>query len=197
MLFRSSYQEETINILSDLINVVPNNYTDEWTFITHHREQGDPELCYFLRDIFLSRIKNDFNTSGYERIYIRRSKSHLCKGNADENFIRRRQIINEDQIVEKLSEIGIKSVYFEDYTVSEKIQIFQNASLVVAPQSGGLLFTLFGHQNMDIVEICPTNTHQPCNHYVDICNVLNIPFRRFDDVIKNDYHDNKIGRAHV
>ena len=67
-----------------------------------------------------------------------------------------------------------------------------NASLVVAPQSGGLTFTLFANQNTDIVEIYPPNPHQYCDQYIDVCRALGIPFRRFVDVEKFDIYDNMI-----
>jgi len=188
-----SYQKETLEILSDVINVVPN--TCDWTLIESVKQVDgivDPGIYTFLRELFLSRIENDFDTAEYNKIYIRRDKSHLCEGNLADNSARRRQIINEQELVDKLSEFGIKSIYFEDYTVTQKIQIFKDASLVVAPQSGGLIFTLFAQQNTDVVEIYPPNPHQYCDHYINICNALEIPFRRFRDVNKVDYYDNMI-----
>lgn len=188
-----SYQKETLEILSDVINVVPN--TCDWTLIESVKQVDgivDPDIYTFLRELFLSRIENDFDTAEYNKIYIRRDKSHLCEGNLADNSARRRQIINEQELVDKLSEFGIKSIYFEDYTVTQKIQIFKDASLVVAPQSGGLIFTLFAQQNTDVVEIYPPNPHQYCDHYINICNALEIPFRRFRDVNKVDYYDNMI-----
>jgi len=188
-----SYQKETLEILSDVINVVPN--TCDWTLIESVKQVDgivDPGIYTFLRELFLSRIESDFDTAEYNKIYIRRDKSHLCEGNLADNSARRRQIINEQELVDKLSEFGIKSIYFEDYTVTQKIQIFKDASLVVAPQSGGLIFTLFAQQNTDVVEIYPPNPHQYCDHYINICNALEIPFRRFRDVNKVDYYDNMI-----
>ena len=144
-----------------------------------------------MRELFLSRIVNDFDTTEYEKIYIRRNKSHLCEGNRNEGpYVRRRQIVNEDEFVEKLKDQGIKSIYFEDYSVSEKIQIFNKASLVVAPQSGGLIFSLFANPKCKIVEILPPNPHQYCDQYWSICKVLDISFSRFSDVTKVDGNDN-------
>ena len=76
--------------------------------------------------------------------------------------------------------------------MSEKIQIMNKASLVVAPQSGGLTFSLFANHNTDIVEIYPPNPHQYCDQYIDVCRALNIPFRRFTDVAKLDMYDNMV-----
>lgn len=199
----TSYQKESFEILSDIINIVPKNDTCEIlpSIKPLHNNNGstnpvvDPSVYPFLRELFLSRIKNNFDIIEYNKIYIRRSRSHLCEGNKFDTgipYARRRQIINEDELVESLKKIGIKSIFFEDYTVSEKIQIFNNASLVVAPQSGGLIFSLFANKNTDIVEIYPPNPHQMCGQYRDICRVLNIPFRRFIDVQKVDNLDNML-----
>ena len=188
-----SYQKETLEILSDVINVVPNT-CDSTLIESVPNIEGvvDPNVYSFLREIFLSRIKDNFDTTEYDKIYIRRDKSHLCEGNLADNSARRRQIINEQELVDRLSHEGIKSIYFEDYTVSQKIQIFKNASLVVAPQSGGLIFSLFANKNIDIVEIYPPDPHQYCDHYINICNAMNIPFRRFKNVTKVDGRDNMI-----
>lgn len=195
----TQYQKETFDILNDIINVVPN--TDQNILIPSIKPQDinnnsernhiDPTVYKFLRDLFLSRV-GGFDVSGYEKIYICRGKSHLCEGNREDNNARRRQIVNENEVVESLLEIGIKPIFFEDYTISEKIQIMNNASLVVAPQSGGLTFTLFANQNADIVEIYPPNPHQYCDQYIDVCRALNIPFRRFTDVAKLDIYDNMV-----
>jgi hypothetical protein len=196
----SEYQKESFELLSDVINVVPNNC--QWTLLPSIKpidcQNGSGLPCvehdtyHFLRDLFLSRVGNDFDTSEYNKIYICRSKSHLCEGNRGDNSARRRQIVNEGEVVESLEEIGIKPIFFEDYTMSQKIQIMRDASLVVAPQSGGLTFTLFANKDADIVEIYPPNPHQYCDQYIDVCRALNIPFRRFYDVSKVDFHDNMI-----
>jgi len=89
-----------------------------------------------------------------------------------------------------LEKQGFKAIHFEDYTVSEKVQIFNNAKRVIAPQSGGLVFSLFASPTTEIVEIYPPNPHQYCDQYIDICRVLGISFKRFTDVVKVDRYDN-------
>jgi hypothetical protein len=196
----TAYQKESFEILSDIMNVVPN--TCDWKLLPNVKPvdgkngSGLPfvehDTYHFLRDLFLSRIDNVFDTSEYDKIYICRSKSHLCRGNHEDNSARRRQIVNESEVIKSLEDIGIRPIFFEDYTMSQKIQIMRDASLVVAPQSGGLTFTLFANKDIDIVEIYPPNPHQYCDQYIDICRALKIPFRRFYDVSKVDYNDNMI-----
>jgi hypothetical protein len=195
----TEYQKETFDILSDVINVVSNNC--EYKLLPSIKpidatnnsgiDHVDVTTYPFLRELFLSRV-NGFDTSKYEKIYIRRNRSHLCEGNMSDNGIKRRQIINEDDLVLELKKIGFNCINFEDYTVSEKVQIFNNAKVVVAPQSGGLVFSLFAGENTKIVEIYPPNPHQYCDQYIDICKNLKIEFTRYCDVTKMDYHDNMI-----
>lgn len=195
----TAYQKETFQILSDLIEVVPNDGESilipsiKPINITNNSGQFhvDPTTYSFLRDLFLSRVSG-FDTSEYENIYICRSKSHLCEGNKRDNNIKRRHILNENELVEDLEQLGFKAIYFEDYTVAEKIQIFNNAKCVVAPQSGGMVFSLFASKDTNIIEIYPPNPHQYCDQYIDICRVLGIPFNRYTDVTKMDQYDNMV-----
>ena len=193
----TAYQKETFEILSDLINVVP--YTENYTLIPPNKPTDisnnsgrlhvDPTSYSFLRELFLSRVSG-FDTTGYENIYICRSRAHLCEGNAFDQNIKRRHILNECELVKSLENEGFKAIHFEDYTVSQKVQIFNNAKRVIAPQSGGLVFSLFASPTTEIVEIYPPNPHQYCDQYIDICRELGIPFKRFVDVVKLDRFDN-------
>lgn len=195
-----SYQKESFEILSDVLNVVPK--TDNFELIPSMKpldftnNSGRPLLedgvYKFLRDLFNSRVEDDFDTTEFEKIYICRGKAHLLAGNMQDNNARRRQIVNEGEIVESLKDIGILPIFFEDYTMRQKIQIVRNAKQIVAPQSGGLTFTIWAHQDADIVEIYPPNPHQYCDQYIDVCRSLNISFRRFVDVVKIDGYDNMI-----
>jgi len=192
------YQKESFEILSDVLNVVPK--TNDFQLVPSMKpldfcnNSGRPLLesgvYEFLRELFDTRVEDDFDTTGFEKIYICRGRSHLCEGNKNDNNIRRRQIVNEGDVVKSLEDIGIRSIFFEDYTMRQKIQIVRNASQIVAPQSGGLTFTIWANKNADIVEIYPPNPHQYCDQYIDVCRTLGISFRRFANVTKIDAYDN-------
>lgn len=199
----NAYQKESFELLSDILNVVPNDC--QWDLVpsikprdirnNSGQDHVDPSTYFFLRDLFLSRVDNKFDMTDYDKIYICRGRSHLCEGNREDSAVpgvRRRQIMNEGEVVESLEEMGVKCIFFEDYTVAEKIQIFNKASLIISPQSGGMVFSLFAGPQTDIVEIYPPNPHQYCDQYIDICRHLGIPFRRFTDVAKLDGYDNMV-----
>lgn len=195
----TAYQKETFEILSDVINVVSNDC--EYTLLPSIKpidatnnsniDHVDVSTYSFLRELFLSRV-DEFDTSEYKKIYIRRNRSHLCEGNVGDNYIKRRQIINEDELVQELEKDGFKCINFEDYTVSQKVRIFNNADIVLAPQSGGLVFSLFAGDNTRVIEIYPSNPHQYCDQYLHICKNLNIEFTRYYDIAKIDHLDNMI-----
>ena len=187
-----SYQKESLDILSDVIEVVPK--TSDAIFIPGNTIQTGSQEEYqsyiFLRELFLSRIQNDFDTSEYDKIYIRRNKSHLCEGNTFANFEKKRQILNEDELVEKLSEKGIRALNFEEYSVSQKIQIFNNASLVIAPNGGGLVFSLFAGLKTKIIEINPHQSTSNNSHYEFISNGIKTDFNAYRRCQKVDDNDN-------
>lgn len=193
----TAYQKETFDILSDFVNLT---YDDSNYILipsikpidatnNSNIDHVDISTYSFLRELFLSRItQTDKNI--YEKIYIRRNRSHLCEGNMRDNNARRRQIVNEDELILGLEKIGFKCINFEDYTVSEKIRMFNNAKIILSPQSGGLVFSLFADQKTKVIEIYPPNPHQYCDQYFHICKNLNINFTRYCDVEKVDYYDN-------
>lgn len=192
-----SYQKETFKILDDIVNIVPND--GNFIFLSSIRpidatnnsgiNHVDVSTYSFLRELFLPRVSG-FDTSKYKKIYIRRNRSHLCEGNVRDNNIKRRQIINEEELVSELKKVGFNCINFEDYSVEQKIQIFNSADVVLSPQSGGLVFSLFANEKTKIIEIYPPNPHQYCDQYIDICKNLNIEFYRYSNVKKNDHHDN-------
>lgn len=193
----TKYQKETFDILSDVVNVVSNDCEYKLlpsikpidTNNNSGRDHVDVSTYKFLRELFLSRVSG-FDTSKYKKIYIRRNRSHLCEGNVEDNNIKRRQIINEEELVTELKKVGFNCINFEDYSVEQKIQIFNSADVVLSPQSGGLVFSLFANEKTKIIEIYPPNPHQYCDQYIDICKNLNIEFYRYSNVKKNDHHDN-------
>lgn len=196
----TSYQLETFEILKDKIEVVP--YTTDHIYIEHHHPRHcqngldyshiDPNVWFFVRNLFLSSI-TDVNIHGYDRIYIRRNLSHLSQGNERDTMcknIRRRQIINEDELVEKLEELDFKILNLEDYHTIDKMRIFHSASVIIGPNGGGMCFLMMSQPGTKYIEFLPSNPHQYADHYRDVCRELNLEFYRFSDVKKEDELDN-------
>jgi len=141
-------------------------------------DRVDNATYLFLRDLFLSRLPTPpFNDKRF--IYITRKDSHIRNSiNAGKAT---RQILNEEEILPGLRDLGFEIVQLEDSSFKEKVHLFQSAKLIVSPNSGGLTCSLFANKQTTIVEILPANGTQ-MDHYKNICNALNIPFQRFTDV---------------
>ena len=185
---KESYQKESLDILSDIIEVVPLDpnaiLLPTTDIMTGSKEEF--EGYNFIRELYLSRIKNDFDISEYKKIYIRRNRSHLCEGNEMVGNEKRRQILNEDDLVNKLDHMGIKAINLEDYSVSQKIQIFNNASLIVGPNGGGLVFSIFAGLSTKIIEINPRITERDSRHYQFISKALGLDLSSYNKAERLD-----------
>ena len=181
-----SFQRETFEILSDIIEIVDkkdirpddiviNNF-GELLFVD---KLYIPTKTYlFLRTIFMKRVTFE-GTYLNKKYYISRNKSHTLEGNADENFIKRRQIINENELSKALEKAEIVTIYLEDYSLKEKIKLFKEASLIISPNSGGLEFTLFSSPATKIIELNTKKPHQTYTQYEAQCKVLKVPYSRY------------------
>lgn len=194
------YQLETFEILKDKIELVPNTTPHIYIECQRpiHAQNGleishiDPSVWVFVKDLFLSSI-GETKIDGYDKVYIRRNLSHLSQGNERDGMcknIRRRQILNEDELVERLKELDFKILNLEDYHTRDKIRIFHNASVILGPNGGGMCFTFVAQPGTKYIEILPPNPHQYIDMYRDMCREFNLEFHRFTDVVKEDHLDN-------
>lgn len=143
----------------------------------------DIESYYFLRNLLFPQNMKELGLKK-NKIYIRRNKSHKLAAN---NGLKRRQIINEDFICERFANNGYLILNLEDINLSEKINIFSNNSLVISPNSAGLLFAIFS-TNTTIVEINVKNPSQTYNQYLELSDALKHKYFRFyaEKVDEND-----------
>jgi hypothetical protein len=212
----NDYQRQTINLIKDDFlfieksdikedDIIINNYGEPLYYIeddhAHNgyvRSLNDPNsTIYNAKDgyIFLREIGNKVSISEEDilkfkgkKFYLSRSKSHLLDGNGSVGNIRRRHILNEIELQNELKKYNIDFIYLEDYNLEEKIKIFKLASLIISPNSGGLLFSLYSNENTNIIELNVETPHQISKQYYDICKSFNIPYTKFicDKVDVND-----------
>jgi len=69
------------------------------------------------------------------RIYISRAKSS--------NNVKKRHILNEDELVQVLNKFGFQVYQLEEYSLVDKIELFYDAEIVVGAYGGGLTHVLF------------------------------------------------------
>lgn len=150
-----SFHKDTLEILG-----IPPSKLIECTKITHLKAKnliipsfiGDnghmPKwACNFLRDSFLITSSTFIPQ---KRIYISRS---------DAGF---RKIINDSQIVNFLSQYGFESIQLASMTVSQQVELFSTASVIVAPHGAGLVNAVFCRPQTKIIELFSP-------HYINVC----------------------------
>ena len=149
----------------------------------HIKMNGYP----FLRKLLLKDYKQPLEVS--KRYYITRKDSHLIDGNRDDNTVKRRQIINDEEFYNSLKEYGFEYIQLENYSIEDKVRIFSEAEIIVSPNSGGLTFALCANRKTKIVEINTPNPHQYNKQFIEICFGLNIKHIHYQST-KVDYLDN-------
>jgi capsular polysaccharide biosynthesis protein len=78
---------------------------------------------------------------GYERIYISREKA------------RKRNVQNEPEVMDLLSQYGFRKVILEAIPLREQIRIFSSASVIIGPHGAGLTNIIFSNPGATIIEI--------------------------------------------
>lgn len=199
----NAFQRETFEILSDEVELIENieeykrpdvQIINNYGALLQKHVDGsyptfiDDKYFKFLRELFLSKFNFEFKNS---LIYISRNKSEGIHGSASEN-IKRRHILNEDELFKILEPLGFEKIYLEDYPVSKKIELFNTAKIIVSPHGAGLVFSLFANKNTHIIEIVALQREWH-SQYLQITSALGIPFHRFKDVeVDNNVNNNMI-----
>ncbi len=198
----NDFQRETFEILSDEVELIENieeykrpdvQIINNYGALLQQHVNGayptfvDDKYFKFLRELFLSKFNFEFKNS---LIYISRNKSDGIIGSASEH-IKRRHILNEDELLKILEPLGFKKIYLEDYSVSKKIEVFNTAKIIVSPHGAGLTFSLFANKNTHIIEIVASQREWH-DQYLQITTALGIPFDRFSDVKVDNYINNNM-----
>jgi capsular polysaccharide biosynthesis protein len=176
------YVNETLDLLSHkLIHI---DDISNCRQIHHH---GTPLLASdkigneyhaFLRDLFLelSPIPEGFVPT--RRLYISRNKGE-----------QRRQIVNESEVYNMLTTLGFEYIQLENYTVLEKIKLFQEASVIVTPNGAGLVMAHGIGPHTRIIEIHDSLTSRE-DHHLNMANALQMQFHRYTNVRSVDRNGN-------
>ncbi len=100
-----------------------------------------PEWSYeFLKREFLAG-KDANNIPKKRRIYISRSKAQI------------RQVVNEKEVMEFLSQYGFESVVLESLPVVEQASLMAEAEAVISPHGAGLTNAIFCSPGTKLIEI--------------------------------------------
>jgi len=135
-------EEKLINCIEDL------NFhleADTVYVSSYPNEHGtvNPWVCNEVKVLYktIASGAKDFN---HKRLYISRRKAVG------------RRLINEEALIDYLQqEYGFVKVFTEDFTMAEKVKMFQKAECIVAPHGGGMTNILFCEAGCKVVDIFP------------------------------------------
>ena len=146
------YFEPEIELIEDISNLSNDDLIiiDHEPLINKDRNEVCLEAILYLRNIFLR--KKTYKIDKNKFIYITREGSELLSNNKI-NPIKRRQIINENELYEPLKNLGFEIIKLQDYSFEEKIKLFQTSSLIVGPEGGNLTCSFLGNEETKIISI--------------------------------------------
>jgi capsular polysaccharide biosynthesis protein len=175
------FQRETVELLKPDYEFIED--IDGYN-VVHHEGALLTDKCNvantyypFVRNEILIKNNLEYNGTPFRRIYISRGRSHLLSHHGG---LKKRHMVNEHIIIDKLTNIGFECIHLEDYNLVEKIRLFQEAAVVVSPNGGALTMCYFANKQTKIIQIQPDNTLHPM--YSNICETLSIPMISYENV---------------
>ena len=162
------FQVETLQQIGVPVNkIIASN--DNWNFHLKCKElivpslvspidQATPFQIDYLRSLFKDYIVEQ---SPKERIYISRMK------------VGRRTILNEQELLNFLSNYGFKVIYCEELSVFQQVSLFSSASLIVASHGSALVNLAFCNPNTNVIDIFNEKHINPCFWFISKINRLN------------------------
>ena len=97
----------------------------------------------FLRQTFIPQIS--LTQTQKAKIYVSRAKA------------KNRQLINETEVNQLLTESGFVTVFLEEMSFLEQVALFASAKMIVAPHGSGLTNLVFCSPNTKVVELFSPN----------------------------------------
>lgn len=106
--------------------------------------------CKWLRERMLRNISGaESELSFSSKIYISRRKTWS------------RRVINEDEVIAALAPFGFVMYTLEDMSVLDKVRLFSQAEIVVAPTGAGTTHIIFS-QNLTLIELFSPSLYNAC-----------------------------------
>lgn len=116
------------------------------------QEQTDvhPWALSLVREAFLPLARQNASLGSPRRLFIRRAAA------------RRRRLLDEDLIEQKLADCGFVGVTLEAMAWQEQVALFRDAEVIVGLHGAGLSNLLFSSPGTRLVEILPDAWRNPC-----------------------------------
>lgn len=106
----------------------------------------------------------------------------------------KRGISNEEEVSSLLRCYGFTEVLMSTLSLEEQIVLFNNADVVVAPHGAGLVNLVFGKDDLNVLELIPSNYINDCFYRISVLNQQNY-FNLYADSIGDEhyhYTDSKV-----
>lgn len=141
-----------------------------------------PIVMNWVRQSLLSAVES---SNVGRRLYITR---RLCD---------KRRVVNEEQLYPMLEEHGFEVVEAENLSFSSQIELFNNATYVIAPHGAGLANLLFAHENCRVLELLDRDYVN--DHYFNLSALLGLSYNYLlcDSVAKLGGERLQTGRDHI
>ena len=136
---------------------------DEFLFTDFLTRRFAGYLPHQYLEFFHQRVLPDRERRHDKKILISRKKAPNS-----------RNIVNEEELAEALLPLGYQSYVLEDLDLDAQIELFYDASAVVAPHGAGLTNLIYA-QNANVLELHPNRDLFP--HYYYLCKSLQHPYQ--------------------
>ena len=158
--FNLEFLSKIINV-DDLIIHSNNLYKEIYvsTSLTHGGHSNNPPRkeifqIYNILKNNIDYLNIDENLKRLERIYIsRRTWINNDTSNIGTDYTTRRKMMNEDTLVESLTQNGYTEIFAENLNTDEKIFLFSNAKMIIGAIGGGMANLLFSNNHTKSIVI--------------------------------------------
>jgi len=106
-----------------------------------NRQEMTSVNAQFLHDRLAARYGSQGGPPTSQKIYVARRRRGW------------RYVLNESELMARLTPMGFKRYYLEDVSMQEQVRLFRNASMVVGPHGSGLVNLVYCRPGTHVVEI--------------------------------------------
>lgn len=156
------FVKETLELLDiyekDIIIHNPNNKYKKIYLsnsLTHDglSNQKPREEIFKIYDILVKKaLEKEVNIPKYKKIYIsRRTNNKKCNINIGTDYTQRRKLLNENELVKNLENLGFKEFFGEELNMLQKIIFFYQAEIVIGAIGGTITNTIFCNKKCKII----------------------------------------------
>lgn len=186
------FQKETLELLEPEFKYIE-NIPEDAEIINNY---GSPiltpssipdEYYQWLRNFILKKIPLPLTTVKKGRYYISRNKAPLLECNSGD---KKRLIVNENDVFNSIEDLGFEKIFLEDFSLINKIKVFQEAEMIVTPNGGALTFGLFGSSLLKVIEIHHPDSTE--DMYKNISLAAGLKFKRYTNVSSVDRSNNPV-----